>query len=74
MAIKSIDEMKSRPVEIDLTGPDGNVFFLMGRAKKYASQLGLDGEAILNDMRSSNYDHAVDVFEKHFGSFVTLYR
>ena len=39
--IKSIEEKKGR-VEIDLTGPDGNAFVLMGHASKWAKQLGLD--------------------------------
>ena len=33
-------------ITIDLTGPDGNVFVLMGRAKQYAKQLDLDGDKI----------------------------
>ena len=30
MAIKPISEMKKRGLEIDLTGPDGNAYVLMG--------------------------------------------
>ena len=37
--IKSKEEMPHRPIEIDLTGPDGNVFVLMGYARQYAKQL-----------------------------------
>jgi len=74
MAIKSKDEMAPRGIEIDLTGPDGNAFVLIGKAGKLAKQLGLDGKAIRNDMMSGDYEHLLEVFEKHFGSFVTLYR
>jgi hypothetical protein len=69
--------IKNKPhseITIDLTGPEGNVFFLMGKAQQFAKELGLDGKKIVADMMSSDYDHAVDVFEEHFGSFVTLYR
>lgn len=59
-------------VVIDLTGPQGNVFFLMGQARVWARQMGLDGQAITEDMMSSDYEHAVQVFDKHFGSFCTL--
>ena len=72
MAIKKKTE--SREIVIDLTGPDGNVFVLMGRAKQYAKQLDLNGDLIIRDMMSSNYEHAVKVFDSHFGSFVTLLR
>jgi hypothetical protein len=61
-------------IEIDLTGPDGNVFFLIGTAGNLAKQLGLDAEAIKKEMMSSDYENAVNTFDKHFGNFVTLYR
>jgi hypothetical protein len=73
MAIKSKSEM-SGTHEIDLTGPDGNAFVLMGYAKNYAKQLGLDGTAIVSEMMSGDYEDLVNVFEREFGSFVTLYR
>ena len=72
MAIKKKTE--SREIVIDLTGPDGNVFVLMGRAKQYAKQLDLDGDKIINEMMSSDYENAVKVFDNNFGSFVTLLR
>ena len=39
--IKSKNEMPDRGIEIDLTGPDGNAFALMGYASRLAKQLGL---------------------------------
>jgi hypothetical protein len=62
------------PIVIDLTGPDGNVFKLMGYAKSFAKQLNLDGDAIIKDMMSSDYEHAVKVFDDAFGDFVILER
>lgn len=59
---------------IDLTGPKGNAFYLMGRAGKLADQLGLDGPAILGDMQSGDYEHLIKVFDKHFGDHVILER
>ena len=59
----------SAVAEIDLTGPDGNVFVLMGQAKSFARQLGYNSKEITDDMMSSNYEHAVAVFEKWFGNF-----
>ena len=72
MAIKK--KSKQREIVIDLTGPDGNVFVLMGREKQYAKQLDLDGDKIINEMMSSDYENAVKVFDNNFGSFVTLLR
>lgn len=34
----------------------------------------LDTETIKADMMSTDYEHAINVFDKHFGSVVTLYR
>ena len=59
---------------IDLTGPQGNAFVLMGIARDAAKQLGLDSEAIINDMMSGEYEHLIEVFEKHFGHIYTLLR
>jgi hypothetical protein len=72
--IKSINEKKTSGIEIDLTGPDGNAFVLMGMASKFAKQLGLNKDEIISDMMSGNYEHLLEVFEKHFGDYVTLYR
>ena len=55
-------------------GPDGNAFALMGYASNFAKQLGLNKEEIINEMMSSDYEHLLQVFDKHFGSFVILER
>jgi len=101
--IKKKEEMPHRPIEIDLTGPDGNVFYLMAMAKKLSRQLynfmteeleeaqTLDrvlkdlydedfktpesmGDWIVNEMMKSDYDNAVEVFDRYFGAVVTLYK
>jgi len=69
-----IKSKKSTGIEIDLTGPQGNVFFLIGTARNLAKQLGMDSASVQNEMMSGDYENAVNVFDKHFGSFVTLYR
>jgi len=61
-------------IEIDLTGPDGNAFFLLGTANNLAKQLGLDKNTIREEMMKGDYEHLVNTFDKHFGQFVTLYR
>ena len=74
MAIKNKKDIPPYPILIDLTGPDGTVFVLMGKAKQFARDLGLNGNLIVRDMMSSDYEHAIKVFDSHFGDFVTLLR
>jgi hypothetical protein len=61
-------------IEIDLTGPNGNAFYLIGAANNLAKQLGLDSKAIQAEMMAGDYENLVNVFDKNFGHFVTLYR
>ena len=73
--IKDRREMNPQ-IEIDLSGPEGNAFVLLG----YASRLGKQiyghekTEAILEEMKMSTYELLILTFDKYFGSVVTLYR
>jgi alanine-alpha-ketoisovalerate/valine-pyruvate aminotransferase len=72
-----IKSKKSKGIEIDLTGPQGNAYFLLGTASKLGRQLGLDNDeigVILRNMRSSDYENLINVFDANFGNIVTLYR
>lgn len=57
---------------LDITGPDGNAFVILGLASNYAKQLDKDSEAILEEMRSDDYENLLDVFEREFGDVITL--
>ena len=64
-------------IEINLNGPQGNAFFLLGTASKLGRQLGLDKEEIeiiLRQMRFSDYENLINVFDRNFGDLVILYR
>lgn len=65
---------KSQKIEIDLTGPEGNAFYLIGKANSLSKQLGLDGKAIQAEMMAGDYENLLKVFDRNFGSLVTLYR
>ena len=67
---------KQQPSEIviDLTGPQGNAFFLLANASKLAKQLGLNPFQVLEEMKSGDYEHLISVFDKYFGDYVTLER
>ena len=70
MIVDKID----RPLVIDLTGSQGNAFYLMGFASKNARKFGLDGSAILAEMKSGDYENLVTIFDKYFGEYVILER
>jgi hypothetical protein len=67
------DRIDSTPV-IDLTGPQGNAFYLLAQADRYARQLGLDSNTVINEMNASNYENLVQVFDRYFGDYVILER
>ena len=72
MTIKSREEMSR--LELDLTGEDGNAFVLLGHAKNLAKQLDKDWDSIRKEMTSGDYENLVEVFDREFGDYVTLYR
>jgi len=62
---------------IDLTGPQGNAFFLIGISKLWGRDMGMSKDEISEmnaDMTSGDYEHLIEVFDKHFGSFCDLER
>ena len=65
---------QSNHIEIDLTGPQGNAFYLLAQAQSIARQMNLDYEVINSEMKSSDYEHLVETFDKYFGKYVILYR
>jgi hypothetical protein len=70
-----IKKKRSRgKIEIDLTGPEGNAFCLIGIARKLCKQLEKEFEPIQTKMMSGDYENLVKVFDDEFGDFVILYR
>ena len=63
-------------IQIDLDGPKGNAFVILGTAKSLAKQIGysdLQTEEILEQMRKADYDHLMHVFLKYFDAYVDLW-
>jgi hypothetical protein len=73
MAIVS-RQLSTGPIEIDLSGPDGNACALLGYASRFARQLGIDAKPILERMKSGDYENLLNVFDEAFGEYVTLIR
>ena len=57
---------------VDLSGPDGNAFHLLGLARILSENLGKDKEAIQKEMTAGDYSYLLEVFESHFSDYVTL--
>ena len=68
------DKKPIKELVINLTGPEGNAFVLLGYAKKLANQLDLNYDIIQTEMTSSDYENLIQVFDKYFGEYVILER
>ena len=74
MIREKLHKHQNLPIVIDLTGPDGNAFALMGYAKRFSRDLGKDDKALLKSMQSGDYENLIKVFDDAFGDFVILER
>jgi len=74
MIRKKIHKHQDTPIVIDLTGPDGNAFALLGFAKRFCMQLDKPYEELLEQMTSGDYENLIKVFDDAFGDFVILER
>ena len=72
--IVSKSSRKERRIEVDLTGPQGNAFCVLGLAHDLAKQTGKDWEDIRKRMTSGEYDNLINVFEAEFGDQVVMYK
>jgi len=69
-----VQKPQSEGITIDLTGPQGNAFYILGVAKNLCKQVGVDSKPLLDEMRSGDYENLIKVFDDKFGSVVTMYR
>ena len=69
------EKLKHKGLVVDCSGPDGNAFQLLKLASDLARQLEWsekETERLLIEMKSSDYEHLILTFDKHFGWHVTL--
>jgi len=67
---------ETQGIQIDLDGPQGNAFNILGIASKLGKQLGKTPDElkkIQEDMTSGDYRHLIEVFENHYGKYVVMY-
>ena len=75
--IRSREEKPIRGIEIDLSGPEGNAFVLMGYVKRLGRLKGYSDQrttAICEVMMMGDYEGLLKMFDKEFGDIVTLWR
>ena len=59
---------------IDLTGSQGNAFYILSVAEDLSKRLCKDWKAIRDEMTSGNYENLIAVFDREFGHLVDLER
>jgi hypothetical protein len=69
-----IRDKQSREHIIDLTGPNGNAYYLIALASRTAKEINVDGDAIIQDMTSGDYENLIQVFDREFGHYFILER
>lgn len=61
-------------IKIDLTGPEGNAYNLLGFARFLSKIMDKDADDIVRRMKDGDYENLVQVFDQEFGHIVILYR
>tara|TARA_B100000212_G_scaffold342229_1_gene328332 strand:+ start:232 stop:462 length:231 start_codon:yes stop_codon:yes gene_type:complete len=75
--IKCRSEISNRKLEIDLSGEQGNAFYLIGLVDRLGKQLNIPKkvrEDIKMTMMLGSYDDLIKTFDIWFGEFVILYK
>lgn len=72
--IRPIAELHKGKTKIDLTGPNGNAYYLLAVAHDLCKQLHKLWRPIEEDMKSGDYEHLLFVFDREFDEYVDLYR
>ena len=62
------------PIVIDLTGPDGNAYNLLGLANRLTRMGFNNDDDLLERMMSGDYENLIQEFDKAFGDIVILER
>jgi hypothetical protein len=60
---------------IDLSGPEGNAFWLIGFSKRLGQHLGRSREEmndLTNEMLTGNYENLLQIFRREFGDYIEL--
>lgn len=72
-----VEKRKKEYIEIDLTGPEGNAFYLLSMVDRIGKQIGIPKEVrkdIKNLMMLGSYEDLLNTFEIWFGNYVIMYK
>ena len=72
-----INKVEPDKLVIDLDGPEGNAFVILGLAVKLGKQMGMSVDKVAEiqkEMKSSDYENLIQTFDKYFGEHVDLMR
>ena len=64
-------------IKIDLRGPDGNAFVLLGITWQILRAIGYTESAVdevLREMKSGDYENLLQVMDREVGEYVVMYR
>lgn len=64
--------MAVKTIRLDIGGPKGNAWYIMGTVRHLAEVSGKDAEAIICKMKEGNYENLLRTYLRHF-PFVRLY-
>lgn len=69
-------KQKQDKIVIDLTGPQGNAFYLLAVMQKTFDRSGAHelGKSICEEMRKGDYEHLVKTFDLYLGDHFILER
>lgn len=73
MSILKKEVVRKKP-QLDLTGPDGNAYVVLGVCRSIALQLHMDWEPIQKEAMSGDYEHLVKTLDSHFGDYIDFLR
>lgn len=65
--------MENTKILVNLSGPEGNAYYLLGLVKENSNKIGKDPDDIIKEMTSGNYDNLIKVFNSYFSSLFDLY-
>lgn len=75
MTIKK--KVRARKITIDLTGPEGNAFCVLGIITRLMKTLGYSKpqiDAVMQQLTSGDYEHLIATADKHFGEYIDFLR
>ena len=61
-------------IVINLGGPQGNAWYLLGLVREFCKITGEDPQPIIDEMNAGDYENLLRIFEEHFEKFINLDR